>query len=102
MCVMHGSTMKLSAMIDGVLTPTGHRSMVPVAIIKMMVYMAVKVLRPVKPRPCTDEYSAAKPFGTVVAVGSTVIRWYLVVSVRAHRRRPNAHSNLSWSRLVAN
>ena len=102
MCVMHGSTMELSAMIARVLATSWHRSMVSVTIIEVMVYMTIKVLRPMKPRSCADEQSAVKPFGTVVAIGSTVIRWYFVVSVRADRRRPNAHRNLSWSCVAAN
>ncbi len=102
MRVMHGLTMELRAMIGRVLTAGRHRSMVPVAIIQMMIYMAIEVLRPMKPRSCTDEHSAGKPFGTVVAIGSTVVRWYFVVSIRTHGRRPNAHSNLSWSCAAAN
>ena len=101
MCVMHSLTMELRAMLGRVFTAGRHRSMVPVAIIEVMVYMTIKVLRPMKPRSCADEQSAVKPFGTVVAIGSTVIRWYFVVSVRADRRRPNAHRNLSWSCVAA-
>ena len=101
MRVMHGLTMELSAMIGRVLAASWHRSVVPVAIIQVMIYMAIKVLRSMKPRSCTDEHPSAKPFGTVVAIRRAVIRRYFVVSVRAHRRRPNAHSNLSWSRVAA-
>jgi len=93
--------MELSAMIARVLAAIRHPSMVSVTIIQMMVYMTIKVLRPMKPRSCADEQSAVKPFGTVVAIGSTVIRWDFVVPVRTDRCRPNAHRNLSWSRIAA-
>lgn len=101
MRVMHGLTMELSAMIARTLTAIRHPSMVPMAIIQMMVYMTVKMLGSMKPRSGTDKDAPVKPFGTIVAIGSTVIRWHFVVSVRAHRRRPNAYRNLSWSRVAA-
>jgi hypothetical protein len=101
MCVMHGLTMELSAMIARVLAARRHRSMVSVAIIEVMVYMTIKVLGPMKPRSCTHKYATRKPFRTVVTVWSAVVRRHFVISVGAHRRRPNAHRNLSWSHVAA-
>jgi hypothetical protein len=101
MCVMHGLTMELRAMIARVLPSTRHRSTVSMAIVKVMVYMTVKVLRPMKPRPCTNKHTARIPFGTIVAIRGAVVRRHFVISVRTDRRRSNAHRNLSWSRVAA-
>lgn len=97
MRVMHGSAIELSPMIPLALSPSGHRSVVSVAIIQVMIYMTVKVLRPMKPRSCTDKHAARIPFRTIVAIRSAAIRRRFVISVRAHRLLPNSHGNLSRS-----
>jgi hypothetical protein len=51
--------------------------------IEMVIYMAAKVIRAVKPWAGTDEDSADEPFRTVVAVGSTGVRSEVVIAVRA-------------------
>ena len=97
MCVMHGSTVELGAMIALVFAPSRHRSMISVTIIEVMVYMAIKVLMPMKPRSGADEHSTFIPFRTVVAIGSAAIRRHLVIPIRARRLLPNTHGNLRWS-----
>jgi hypothetical protein len=51
--------------------------------IEMVIYMAVKVSRAVKPRASTDEDTTVKPFRAVVALGSTGVRSKVIVAVRA-------------------
>ena len=97
MCVMHGLTTELSPMIALVLAPSGHRSMISMAIIQVVIYMAIKVFVPMKPRSSTDKHATRIPFWTIVAIGSAVIRRHFVISVRARWWLPNAHRNLCWS-----
>jgi hypothetical protein len=97
MRVVHGLAMELSAMITRMLAASGHPSMVSVAIIQAMIYVTVEVLRPMKPRPCTDKHATRIPFGTIVSIRSAVIRRRFVISIRTHRWLPNPHRNLSRS-----
>lgn len=50
---------------------------------KMVVYMAVEVIRAMKPWAGANENTARKPFRPVVAVGSTAIRRGVIVTVGA-------------------
>ena len=63
------------------------RSNVTVMRIKAVVDMAVKAAMAVKPRACSNKYSANKPIRPVVAVRSTVI-WGIVEDIRKDTREP--------------
>ena len=73
------------------------RSCASIAVIGMItvVYVAAKVVRAMKPGAAADEYTARKPFWSVVSVGSAVIRSGVIVAVRAIGRSANLHGNLS-------
>jgi hypothetical protein len=49
--------------------------------IEAVIYVAVEVGRAMKPRADSDEDATGKPFGAVVAVGSTGVRSVIVVAV---------------------
>jgi hypothetical protein len=66
-----------------VIAAVRQRASVTVVNIEMVIYMAAKVGRAVKPRASTDEDTTAEPFRAVVAVGSTGVRSVVVVAVRA-------------------
>jgi hypothetical protein len=66
-----------------VIATVRYRASITTVDIKTVIYMAVKVIRAVKPRASTDEDTAGEPFRTVVAVGSTGVRSEVVVAVRA-------------------
>jgi hypothetical protein len=67
----------------GVIAAVRYRASITTVGIEMVIYMAAKVFRAVKPRASTDEDTAAEPFRTVVAVGSTGVRSEVVIAVRA-------------------
>jgi hypothetical protein len=66
-----------------VIATVRYRASITTVDIETVIYMAVKVIRAVKPRASTDEDTAGEPFRTVVAVGSTGVRSEVVVAVRA-------------------
>ena len=59
-----------------------------------IVYVPVKAVWPVEPGTGPDEEAPIEPVRAVVAVGSTIVRRVIEVSVRASRRSTNAHRNL--------
>jgi hypothetical protein len=61
----------------------------------MVIYMAVKVSRAVKPRAGTDEDTTVIPFRAVVAVGSTGVRSEVIVAVWACGFGSDIDANLS-------
>jgi hypothetical protein len=74
------------------------RSNVTVMRIKAVVDMAVKAVRTMKPGASSKKHSAHKPIRPVVAVGSTIIRFVVEVSVRAHGSHSDVYAdgNLGW------
>lgn len=56
--------------------------------------VAVEAVRAVEPGAGSDEHSVHEPIGTVIAVGSTVIRSIVEVSIWAYGRGPNVDRNL--------
>jgi hypothetical protein len=48
-----------------------------------------------KPRANANEDAAGKPFGAIVAVGSTAIRSGIIIAIGAIGLRTNLHGNLS-------
>jgi hypothetical protein len=83
---------------EGMLTPPGHRAGVAVMRIIAVIDVAVEAMRAVEPRAGADEDSVCEPIRTIVAVGGTVIRRIVEVSVRAARGPANADADadLSW------
>jgi hypothetical protein len=59
----------------------------------MVVYVAMEIIRAMKPWASADENTARKPFRPVVAVGSTAIRRGVIVAVRAVGGGSNADSD---------
>jgi hypothetical protein len=60
---------------------------------KMIVYVAVEVIRAMKPWASANENTARKPFRPVVAVGSTAIRRSIIVTVGTIGGRSHADSD---------
>jgi len=58
--------------------------------IEMVIYVALEMCRPMKPRAGANEDATGKPFRTVVAVGSTRIRGVVVIAIGTTRRNPDA------------
>ena len=61
-----------------------HMPVVAMVGIEVVIYVAVEVPGPMKPRPCANEDAAVEPFRAVVAVGSAIVRRVIVVAVRTH------------------
>jgi hypothetical protein len=60
---------------------------------KTIVYVALEVIRAMKPWASANENTARKPFRPVVAVGSTAIRRGVIVTVGAVGGRSNADAD---------
>jgi hypothetical protein len=95
MRVMHGLAMELSPMVDWVLATPRRRPVVALAIVKMVVYVAIEVIRPMKPRTSPDKYATGEPFRTVITIRRAGIRGFFVIAVGANRRSTNFHRHLS-------
>jgi len=80
--------------VPSVIATVRYRTSITTVDIEMVIYMAAKVIRAVKPRTGTDEDSAGEPFRTVVAVGSTGVRSEVVIAVRACGFRTKVDVNL--------
>jgi hypothetical protein len=80
--------------IERPLTMSGQRSVVPETGIEAVVNVSVKTTRTVKPGTGSDEESADKPVGAIIAIGSTVIGWIVEVPVRTYRGYSNANYDL--------
>lgn len=73
-------------MVEPLLPALRKRSVVSVARIKAVVNVAIKAARSVEPGAGPDKYSANKPIGPIVAVGSAIIRRVIEIPVRTYRR----------------
>jgi hypothetical protein len=82
-------------MVERRLSATRHRSTVTVMRIISIVDVTVEAVRAVKPGASSNKYPAGKPVGTVVAVGSAVIRRIVEVPVGAHRLDSDVDGDLS-------
>jgi hypothetical protein len=69
-------------------------AVVAVLRVVVVVNIAVEVRGAVKPWSSTDKDAVSKPLGAVVAVGSAVIRRYIVVAVGTNRGYPDADADL--------
>jgi hypothetical protein len=80
--------------VEGLRAVFGERSMVAVVRIVAVVDMAVKAVRAVEPGAGSDENSAVKPVGPIVAIGGTVIGSVVEVPIGAPWRHSNADADL--------
>lgn len=94
MRVMPCLTMKLSAMFGWMLAARRQPTAISLTEIIPMIDAPIEVLRAVGPGPRTDEDTAGEPLWAVVAIGSAVARWSLVVSVRTNRRWSDSDRHL--------
>jgi predicted DNA repair protein MutK len=67
----------------GAIAMIWHRTAISVMNIEMVVHVAAKVSRAVKPRAGANEDAASKPLRAVVAVGSAVVRSEVIVAIGA-------------------
>lgn len=65
--------------------------------IETAIYVALEVVRAVKPRASASERTARKPFWAVVAVGRTRIRSVVIITIRAVGGGSNANANADLS-----
>jgi len=92
--IMHRLAMKFRAMIRWVLAACGHRPMVALAIVEMMINVSIEMSRSVIPRSCADKYAPNKPFRPVITIWSAIVRRDFIVAVGTHGRRSDAGRNL--------
>src|ERR1700683_205617 len=81
--------------LDGALAAGGMRAGVSVVGMEMVIDVAVKTLWTVKPGTDADEDTAAEPLRAVIAVGSAVVGWNVVIAIRTDRRRSDFDGHLS-------
>jgi hypothetical protein len=86
--------MKLRTVLRSSRAARWHRPVVALAIVEMVIYMPVEMVRSVVPRASPDENTASEPLRSIVAIWSAVIRRSFVVSVWANRRFADADCNL--------
>jgi len=70
------------------------RAVVALAIVEVVIDVAVEVVGTMEPGAGADEYAAREPLGTVVAVGSAVVRGNFIVAIRAIRGRTDFNRDL--------
>jgi hypothetical protein len=74
------------------------RSRIAVMRIKAIVYMSVKAVTAMKPGTGSEKHPADKPIGTVISIGSTVIRFVVEVSIRTHGSRSDVYADSDLGR----
>jgi len=79
----------------GMLAAFGMRAVVSVVGMEMIIDVAAKALRAVEPGADADEDAAAEPLRAVIAVGSAVVGWNVVIAVGTNRRWSNLDGYLS-------
>jgi len=73
-----------------------HRAPIATLNIVVVIYMTAKLGMAMKPRASTNEDTAGKPFGAVIAVGSAGVRSVVIVAVGAYGSRSDTNDNLSF------
>jgi hypothetical protein len=92
--IVHGLAVKFCAVLRWTLAACWHWPLIAFAIVEMMIYVSIEMIRPVIPRPHSDENTACEPLGAIVAIRSAGVRGSFVISVRTNRRLSDADSNL--------
>jgi hypothetical protein len=95
MRVVHGLAVELSPMIYRMLATRRRRPVIALAIVKMVVYVAIEVIRPMEPRTSPNKYTTGEPLRTIVSIRCAGIRGFFVVAIGANRRSTDFHRNLS-------
>jgi hypothetical protein len=72
----------------------GKGAMITMMTIKVVIHMAVEIARAVEPGACANENTAAKPLGTIVPIGSTIIWWIVIITIRTYRSYADTYANL--------
>jgi hypothetical protein len=83
--IVHRSPTEGRTVCGGSFIACGYRPPIALSVVQGMIDVTVKVIRSVIPRPSTDENSARKPLGSVIAVWGAVVRRRLIVSVGTDR-----------------
>ena len=73
MRVMHRVAVEFPSMLCRMLAAPGHRAVVSVSVVEMMIDVSVKVFRSVEPWTRADENTAGEPLGSVKTVRRAVI-----------------------------
>lgn len=68
--------------------------MIAMARIKVIIYMPMEIVVPVKPRPSANKDAAVKPLRAIVPIRSAVVRRIRIVPIWTNRRRTNADAQL--------
>jgi hypothetical protein len=100
--VMHRLAVKLCAVFRWMFASCGHRPMIALAIVQVMVHVSVEVLRPVKPWTRANEYAAYKPLRAIISIRGAVIRRHFVVPVRTNWWLTDANRNLRLRAVTVN
>jgi hypothetical protein len=78
----------------GLLAAVWLRAPIALVWIEMVIHFAAEVVRAMKPWANSNEDASGKPFWTIVAGRSTVIRSDVIVAVRAIRGYADLHGDL--------
>ena len=92
--IVHRLPVKLSTVIPWPFTAGRHRAVVTLAIVKLMIDMAVEMIRAVVPGAGADEDTATEPLGPIIAIRSAIVRRSLVIPVWANRCYSDVDCNL--------
>jgi hypothetical protein len=82
-------------MVERLLAPYRHWSVVAVARIVAVVDMAIKSVRAVEPGASPDEHPTSKPIWPIVTIGCTVIGSIVEITIGTNRWCPNVDGYLS-------
>lgn len=89
MNVMHGIAVKLTAICCWGLTARGEAATITFAVVKMMIDVSVKAIRPVIPGAGANEDAPGEPLRSIVPVRRAVVGRSFVISIRANWRYAN-------------
>jgi hypothetical protein len=92
--IVHRIPVKLSTLCRRTLATRGRGSVVALAVVKMMIYVPVEMIRAVIPGACTDKNPAREPFRAIVAIRGAIIRGLLIITVGTNRGFPDTYRNL--------
>jgi len=92
--IMHCLSVELCSVLRRMLTARRKGPVIAMSVVEVMIYVPVKVFRPVKPGSRADKNAARKPFRSVVTVWRAVIRRNLVIAIRTNRGLSDADCNL--------
>ena len=83
--------------VEGMRSTLGHRPVIAVVRVIAVVHVTDKAAGTVEPGTSADKDSTSKPIGTVVAVGSAIVRRIIEVAVGTNGRNADVNRDLSGS-----